>query len=195
MYLIYVFFYPNHMVKCLMNLIFRNSDMWILLKLACFFRKSHFLTDLFAFGQYFDELHKCRFLPWIASLFSYIYKKKCKLVYPVWIMCKILNNMFFWKNICIRKATARMRLFFGNQTFLLKNYIDLMENSIIFFWNINIAFLNICLRFYSHFCIFEVHCTNRNILPTKDFHNSCVGIMPSVVNLLSNNTQRELKNF
>ena len=51
------------------------------------------------------------------------------------------------------------------------------------------ALLNQCHRFYSHFCSYKVHCTNRNILPTNDYHNSYVGIMTSVVNLLSNNTQ------
>ena len=53
----------------------------------------------------------------------------------------------------------------------------------------NIALFNQCLRFYSHFYSSKVHCTNRNILPTNDFHNSYVGIMASVVNLQSNNTQ------
>ena len=82
-----------------------------------------------------------------------------------------------------------MRLFFGNQTFLLKNYIDLMENSIIYFYNINIALLNQGHRFYTHFCSYKVHCMIRNILPTNDYHNSYVGIMTSVAILLSNNTQ------
>ena len=133
-------------------MISRNAGLWMLINLACFFSKSHFLSGLFALGQYFVELHKCRFLSWIAPLYSVIKNQKCILVHPVWMMCRILNIMFSWKTVYIREATARMWIFFWHQTFLLTNYIDLMENGIIYFHNTNIALFDNYHRFYSHLC-------------------------------------------
>ena len=50
-------------------------------------------------------------------------------------------------------------------------------------------------RFYPHLCSLRAHCTNRNISPTNNSHNLYVGILASVVNLLSNNTQLSVEKY
>ena len=97
-------------------------------------------------------LHLGSILSWIASLYTVIKKQKCKLVYPLWIMCRILDNMFFWTIIYIRAATERIQIFFYIKRFFLqfiligwKIVLPIIIIQILHFW-INVAcFIHICV--------------------------------------------------
>ena len=135
----------------------------------------------------FFSKSKYRCLTWIASLYSFINEYKWKLTNTVWIMHSIFNNMFSWKNIHICAATARMWIFFGHLTFLLANFIHLMQNSMMHFLNINVVLLIQYYRFYSHLRSEKAYCTNKNILLMNYYHKSHFSILKSLENLLSVN--------
>ena len=132
-------------------MISRDAGLWILLYLAWVFSKSHFLRVLFAFVQYFVELRKCRFLFWITSLYSTLNHQKCELVWPVWIWCWILNNMFSTQIIYICAATARMRTFFDIKLFYLQ-IILIWWKMIISIFIIQILHFLINIAGYIHIC-------------------------------------------
>ena len=119
--------------------------------LLAFLAKSHFLNWLFAFVQYFHELRKRRFLSWIALLYSFINKYKCKLIYILSEKCVEYSIICFPEKIfAFMQLLKEYKYFFDIQLSCLqitliwwKIVLSIIRIQMLPFWKNATSFIHI----------------------------------------------------
>ena len=164
------------MVKIPQNLISKNNNLSILFNFACFVSNS----ELFVCCTNVDSclgLHLC-----IVSLISI--NVNWNILSEWCVECEIICSL---KNHLHSYSYSKSANIFWTLNFF--DYISHWFDGKWYYLSLEYKLIQ-CHRFYSHFCSSKLDCTKRYILSTKLFIiHIYVGIVVSVVNFLSNNTQ------